>query len=257
MKDIQAYIRRGKDLLNIEEAVEAHSQFGNWVGEISNWLNLRMPEEDLAKEWSDIGTSMLLVGSRYYNDVASWQIFHNVVKSRLKWLEELSVRLPSKEVVKPVKVRPKRGDTAVFLFCSSKEMHSHVVQFINKMKLKHVVSNGYMTKDQTLIIDHAPNLSKVSFAMVILTRDMSDHAAAQGPGPHGATFWEKTLIDLGYLIGKLGKKKVSILYEKGLAIPFHFEGIEMIQMDREGTWKMLMARAMKMAGIPIDMNLVL
>jgi len=63
---------------------------------------------------------------------------------------------------------------------------------------------------------------------------------------------QNVIFELGYFIGKLGRKRVSVLYKENVEIPSDYEGILYVEMDKGGGWKQKLAREMKEVGIKID-----
>jgi len=57
-------------------------------------------------------------------------------------------------------------------------------------------------------------------------------------------------------MGKLGRKNIAILLKKGCARPSDLDGLNYIEMDNGDGWKMYLAREMKSAGLPCDLNLL-
>lgn len=62
------------------------------------------------------------------------------------------------------------------------------------------------------------------------------------------------VFELGYFVGRLGRKKVCTLYEEGVEIPSDFSGIVYVPLDAVGAWRTLLARELKATGFEIDMN---
>ena len=64
----------------------------------------------------------------------------------------------------------------------------------------------------------------------------------------------KLPLELGFFLGKLGRKRVCALYQEGVDIPSDYSGVLFIQLDRGGAWRLTLARELKAAGLDIDMN---
>lgn len=65
---------------------------------------------------------------------------------------------------------------------------------------------------------------------------------------------QNVAFEHGYLIGRLGRNKVSALVKGDIEKPGDISGVVYISMDDAGAWKTQLAREMKSAGLEIDMN---
>jgi hypothetical protein len=65
---------------------------------------------------------------------------------------------------------------------------------------------------------------------------------------------QNMIFEFGYIVGKLGVRRVCALYEEGMKIPLGDSDIVCIPMDSRGRWRLLIAKEIKQAGIEIDLN---
>lgn len=65
---------------------------------------------------------------------------------------------------------------------------------------------------------------------------------------------QNVVFEHGYLIGKLGRDKVSALVKGDIEKPGDISGVVYISMDDAGAWKTELAREMKSIGLEVDMN---
>ena len=62
------------------------------------------------------------------------------------------------------------------------------------------------------------------------------------------------LFELGYFIGTLGRDRVCALHETGVEILSDYSGVIYVTLDANNAWRLHLARELKAAGLPIDMN---
>ncbi len=62
------------------------------------------------------------------------------------------------------------------------------------------------------------------------------------------------MLELGFFIGKLGRSQVAVMYDESVELPSDYRGVEYIKVDAEGAWRLRLARELKQASVPIDMN---
>ena len=65
---------------------------------------------------------------------------------------------------------------------------------------------------------------------------------------------QNVILELGFFLGKIGRKCVCALYKEGVEIPSDYQGVLYVKMDNSGAWKLSLAKEIKEAGIPIDLN---
>lgn len=68
---------------------------------------------------------------------------------------------------------------------------------------------------------------------------------------------QNLIFRLGYLIGKLGREKVTVLYTVGIELPKEIEGLSFIPVSQSEVWKILLAKELKKAGFSVDMNKII
>ena len=92
----------------------------------------------------------------------------------------------------------------------------------------------------------------VGFAVVLLTADdRGGPVASDESRPRGR---QNVVFELGYFIGRLGRARVTVLYESGVELPSDMSGVLCTAADEAGAWQLKLAREMKAADIPVDLN---
>lgn len=65
---------------------------------------------------------------------------------------------------------------------------------------------------------------------------------------------QHVIFEFGYVVAKLGHRRVCALYEEGVEIPSEVSGVASIPMDFRGGWRLLVAKELKQAGVNVDLN---
>ncbi len=99
--------------------------------------------------------------------------------------------------------------------------------------------------------------SDVGFAVVIMSADDRGGPASAPRDKQRLRARQNVIFELGYFIGKLGRRHVLALYEEGVEIPSDYSGVVYIPLDQAGGWKRLLANELTDAGIPIDLMALL
>ena len=104
------------------------------------------------------------------------------------------------------------------------------------------------------IIEKFFDFSDVAFAVVLLTGDDRGGIFSAPYEDQKPRARQNVVLELGFFLGKLGRKRVCALYQEGVDIPSDYSGVLFIQLDRGGAWRLTLARELKAAGLDIDMN---
>jgi predicted nucleotide-binding protein len=133
-----------------------------------------------------------------------------------------------------------------------KEKKAALAAFLEKLELEPFIAEGPAEPGASPFAD-LEQYGEVPFAVILLTGD--DYGYPKGspenakPRPS-----QNVVLELGFLMGRLKTEQVCALCEEGLDLPSEFKGRFLIPYDAGGLWKLLIARAMKMAGVDIDLN---
>jgi predicted nucleotide-binding protein len=128
-------------------------------------------------------------------------------------------------------------------------------RFIEKLGLPLTILREQSNQGRTIIekfIDHAD----VGFAVVLLTADDRGGSVEIPYKQQQKRARQNVMFELGFFIGKLGRNRVCALYEDGVEIPSDYKGVAFVPLDPNMAWQMVLAKEMKAAGLPVDMNKV-
>lgn len=126
-------------------------------------------------------------------------------------------------------------------------------RFLGKLQQEVVILHVQQNQGKN-IVENFEECANAGFAVVFL--------AAGGRGGIGAFAHDglhprarqNIIFGLGYFIGKLGRNRVCGLFEPDVEIPSDYAGVLCIEMDKKGAWHLHLARELKAAGLPVDMN---
>lgn len=142
----------------------------------------------------------------------------------------------------------------VFLVHGHDEAALHeVARFLKDLDQDVIVLREQPNKGRT-IIEKFEDYTNVGFAIVLLTPDDkggSVDAPADSQRPRAR---QNVILELGYFLGRLGRSRVCALYVEGVEIPSDYSGVLYVKLDRDGGWRLNLAKELKAAGLPVDMN---
>jgi predicted nucleotide-binding protein len=127
-----------------------------------------------------------------------------------------------------------------------------VARYVEKLGFDAVVLGEQPNAGRT-IIEKFEDYSKVAFAIVLMTPDDRGSAKGAKAGPRAR---QNVILELGFFIGALGRTRVAALVVGPLEKPSDVDGVLYTPWDERDAWKMAIAREMRAAGLPVDMNKV-
>jgi predicted nucleotide-binding protein len=128
-----------------------------------------------------------------------------------------------------------------------------VARFIERLGSAVIILNEQPSQGRT-IIEKFESLSDVDYAVAIMSADDVGAAKSAAHSPMQSRARQNVVFELGFFAAKLGRSRIAVLYEEGIELPSDFSGIVYIPIDSPGAWKFVLARELKVAGLPIDLN---
>lgn len=263
-----------------EAETKINSQIDKGQGILKSVLNTSQDVENLANtynKWNDFNNeliSVLFSGNRVEDDYKRHtfvsysmngsirekaRIYIELTAGAIRELESIVERLPliseENQGIAQVATRQKSvNNKNVFL------VHGHdnglkqeVARFLEKLNLNPVILHEQANEGNTLI-EKFEKHSEVGFAVVLLTPD--DFGGAVGGDSHPRAR-QNVILELGYFLGALNRKRVCALYVKDVELPSDLSGVLYVPVDEHEAWKMKLAKEIKVSGIDVDLNLVM
>lgn len=142
----------------------------------------------------------------------------------------------------------------VFLVHGHNELAIHeTARFLEKIDLDVIILREQPNSGRT-IIEKFVDFSDVGFSIVLLTGDDRGGTQETPYDKQKKRPRQNVILELGFFLGKLGRKRVCALYEEGVEIPSDYDGVIFVPFDKNGAWHLPLARELKAAGISIDLN---
>lgn len=144
--------------------------------------------------------------------------------------------------------------STVFLVHGHNEaMREMSARLLEKLGLKVIILNEQTSGSDT-IIEKLERYADVHFAVVLMTAD--DVGGKKNPAAQTTQdrARQNVVLELGYFMGKIGRKRVCVLYEKGVELPSDYYGVVYIEIDNGGAWRYSLAKELKSANLEVDLN---
>lgn len=127
-----------------------------------------------------------------------------------------------------------------------------VARYLSKLGLEPVILHEQVDQGRT-IIEKFEHHAEVSCAVVILSPD--DVASPKNDPAHQEKRARQNVIfEMGFFVGRLGRKHTFALLQKGVTRPSDVDGVLYISMDDDVTWRMRLVGELKASGMDVDAN---
>jgi hypothetical protein len=154
----------------------------------------------------------------------------------------------------PAPIVPPPGPSGQHVFNTSQVfiVHGHddlakleMADFIEALGLKPIILHMQASSGRT-IIEKIEHYSNVGFSIVLYTPcDVGSKAGALN-GNYRAR--QNVVFEHGYLIGKLGRSRVTAVVKGTVEKPNDFSGVVYVALDQQGSWKEELKTEMRSAG---------
>jgi predicted nucleotide-binding protein len=132
------------------------------------------------------------------------------------------------------------------------EKRTMIAGFLKKLDLEPFLPDDDADQGMSLLEKYKQYEDAV-FAITLLTADDMGYPQGEPEEPKPRPK-QNVIFELGFLMGRLEPNLVCALYEEGLDLPSEFKGSVLIPYDAGGLWKLLVARALKVADVDVDLN---
>lgn len=122
------------------------------------------------------------------------------------------------------------------------------LDFIRQLGLQSDSSAASSQGGSTLFLERLDELRDLQYAVLLLPAQALDPASGL---PKAAA--PELLMEFGHVLAAVGRSRVCFLLSGEAQTPA-WQGITRMRMDDEGLWHLLLARAMKQAGLDVDLN---
>lgn len=124
-----------------------------------------------------------------------------------------------------------------------------VVKFLRSLGLYPILLHDASRTDRSLV-ERFENFGSKAYALFLV----SGEAGVSTQGPKGTVRRPdpQLVFQLGYLVGKLGRRFVSVIHEEDLDAPAELSSLFAIPLDQIGMWKYGLIRDLEAAGFDLE-----
>ncbi|MWA21185.1 hypothetical protein GPJ57_25665 [Burkholderia pseudomallei] len=129
-----------------------------------------------------------------------------------------------------------------------------VQAMLGRLGLDGVILDEQAGRGDTIIEKFEREADAVAFAVVLLTPDDKGGVVTARADQLKPRARQNVILELGYFAAKLGRGRVCALRQGAVEIPSDYNGVQYLDYDGAGAWKTSLARELRTAGLPVDMN---
>jgi predicted nucleotide-binding protein len=265
---INERIIKGKNLLTFSVTIlsRSNSRLGesiiyneteknNFIAEYNKWKKYN---SELLKQSFDFSNNEYL---KEYEEAERDRIWSDFIVERKddiqkqitvfeSFIERLPLILTNLKVVKQETDNNKIFTNKIFIVHGhGNEIKQIVARTLSKLKLEPIILHEQVDQGRTIIEKFEENSSEVNFAIILLTAD--DIGKAKMEIDYKTRARQNVVFEMGYFIGKLGRKKVFLLLENGVDKPGDLDGIVYVPLDNTDGWKLKLVKELKAVGYNI------
>lgn len=187
--------------------------------------------------------------------------FHEDIDSRIHRLDSIIERIEliplstSVKLSEKVSPSPKKSDKRKIFVVHGhdNEAKLEVARFVEKLGFEPIILHEQASGSKT-IIEKIETYSDIGFGIVLYTPCDIGAKNSESSNLRGRAR-QNVVFEHGFLTGKLGRHNVCSLVKGDLEVPTDISGIIYIPMDSD--WKLKLAKELRTAGCPVDMNKVI
>lgn len=143
--------------------------------------------------------------------------------------------------------------SSVFLVHGRNEaVRETVARFLEHLDLRVIILHEQPDRGRTIIEKFEDYSKDAGFAVILLTGDDRGGLKEEDPSTYPLRARQNVILELGFFLGTFGRDRVCALYEEGVDIPSDYQGVLFTKLDSD--WKLKLARELKAAGFPVDLN---
>jgi predicted nucleotide-binding protein len=235
---------------------QAKEDFQNWDDFNSELLkqSFNNINSEYKEQYDNVNEKFIYVSQSPAEELKE---FYEDVKNKVNNLKQLISKLSliKSEIKENTISLTETNNNKIFIVHGhNNEVKVNVARTIEKLGLEAIILHEQPNSGKT-IIEKFEEHSDVSFAIVLLTDD--DFGKGKKDDNLNVRARQNVILELGYFIGKLSRKKVCPLYTSGVELPSDLHGLLYIEIDQEESWKFKLAKELKATGFDIDVNKIL
>jgi predicted nucleotide-binding protein len=245
---VSNFIKKLAELTETGKEIGNYTAYDAWVARVNAFLTAAL-DEATAQAFKDLGgeTTMLY-----------WMTY---LPRQIGYLEGFALKIEAKGLASAVQSNTSDlshentqhySKKAFIVHGHDNEAKEMVARFVQKIGVDPIILHEQANEGRT-IIEKFEVYADVGFAVILLTPD-DIGATVSNKDNLQPRARQNVILELGYFMGKLTRKRVCALYKSGVEIPSDFQGVIYVELDSAGAWRTKLAQEFVQAGFSIDLQ---
>lgn len=133
------------------------------------------------------------------------------------------------------------------------EMKSEIARILEKLDFNPIILHEQPDGGKT-IIEKFEKYTDVDYAIILISQDDYGYDANLDGRSKKFRPRQNVILELGYLLGKLGRKNVLVFVRGDVEWPSDYHGVLYVKFDNAGGWKLSLFRELKNKGYVLDIE---
>ena len=237
---------------------EVRSDYYKWSNYNGEFLRQKFSDDSYLREYVGYVSTTLYVPYPFSEKIRDLQ---QDIQKKVDRLESLLERLDLIPSSAAASDNENASPSSASLGNSVFIVHGHddgakqaVARMIDRLGLSPIILNEQPQAGRTIIEKFEEHAGEVGFAIVLLTPDDVGATKTDGAGNLNLRARQNVIFELGFFVGRLGRERVCPLYKQGVEIPSDYYGVGYVELDENDGWQLRVARELRSAGLPVDLN---
>jgi len=150
---------------------------------------------------------------------------------------------------------PKQTKRVFVVHGRDTEVKESVARFLERLGLEPIILHEQPNSGRT-VIEKFELHADVGFAVILLTPDDVGGLGVT-PADLKGRARQNVILELGYFLGRLSRRRVCALYKKDVEIPSDYQGVLFVEFDPSGAWRTKLAQELVEGGFSINLDALL
>lgn len=265
---INRHLEEGRKLLSDATGIGTQDELPKWNKARRRWIKLAtqglktlFSNSEPAEEFQQAAEPPMLVGGGSEAQNFEWAVkevdqANNVLESLLERLEYLEAPGESGALETSSVAKASVSDRQIFVVHGhADDVKEAVCRLLEKTgDSKIVILHEQPSEGRTIIEKFEDHAGASDHAVVLLTADDVGGEVSDGADPDLRRRGRQNVVfELGFFVGRLGRARVTVLYEEGIELPSDFKGVVYIPIG-DDSWRYKLLQELRGAGLDFDLN---
>ena len=247
-----------RPITSLAEHSDVQKAYWTWSEYNEEMLRQMFTSSKIAEEYSSSIGFFGAGGPRRLD--AEIHELHEDIDTKIRRLTSIRDRLelfqlaPGTQTSQPsvaARTAPPGGNDRVFVVHGHDEgAREAVARLLNSLGLTPIILHEQASEGRT-IVEKLEHHGDVGYAVVLLTPDDVGGGDRDSLMPRAR---QNVVFELGYFMARLGRQRVCALHRSEVDLPSDYMGVVYIPLDSAAAWRFSLAKELRAAGFPVDMN---